>query len=51
LPSLDEQKEIMFRLDAVASAEQRQEKAVERLRSLKSGLLQDLLTGKVRVTP
>lgn len=51
LPSLDEQREIMCRLDAVASAEQSQEKAVERLRSLKSGLLQDLLTGKVRVSP
>jgi type I restriction enzyme S subunit len=51
LPSLVEQQQIVSigtHQDSLLSAEQQ---AVEKLRLVKSGLMEDLLTGRVRVTP
>lgn len=49
--SLDEQREIVRRLAAARRGIASLAGALEKLRSLKDGLMQDLLTGKVRVTP
>ncbi|HND31081.1 MAG TPA: restriction endonuclease subunit S, partial [Myxococcota bacterium] len=51
LPPLDEQDSIVERLAAVRGVAERAEHEVRSLNALKSGLLQDLLTGRVRVTP
>ncbi|NOY26426.1 MAG: hypothetical protein GXP62_11190 [Oligoflexia bacterium] len=51
VPPLAEQDAIVHRLQAADSGERYGAVALESLRTLKSGLLQDLLTGKVRVTP
>jgi len=50
-PSLDEQKEISRRLDAIACRYEVEMNGCSKLRKLKSGLMDDLLTGHVRVTP
>jgi len=49
LPSLHEQDGIMERLYSVRAVEEKGREEVGRLGALKAGLLQDLLTGKVRV--
>jgi type I restriction enzyme S subunit len=49
LPPLLEQKEIAEKLSAIDHKLQNEEKRLETLRFLKKGLMQDLLTGKVRV--
>lgn len=51
VPSLGEQTEIVQQIRASESAVAQCETEVDCLLKLKSGLLQDLLTGKVRVTP
>ena len=50
LPTLSEQGAIVERLDAVRASAEQGEREVGRLRRVKAGLLQDLLTGKVRVS-
>ena len=51
VPPIDEQLQVSRKLDALHESELAQRAATGRLSLLKSGLLQDLLTGKVRVTP
>lgn len=51
LPMPDEQGEIVKRLDACDSRATRERTAANALMALKSGLMDDLLTGRVRVTP
>jgi type I restriction enzyme S subunit len=51
IPSHDEQKVILRILDEQQDAIDRPQAQAKKLRSLKTGLMQDLLTGKVRVTP
>jgi type I restriction enzyme, S subunit len=51
LPTPAEQEEICVRLAATDAHLAREAEALEKLRSLKSGLMDDLLTGRVRVTP
>lgn len=51
LPPLEEQKSISKTLDAHEDRIQQEKKSLEKLRRLKSGLMQDLLTGDRRVTP
>ncbi len=51
LPPMSEQTAIVERIDAVQRAVERYESQSEGLMRLKAGLLQDLLTGKTRVTP
>jgi type I restriction enzyme S subunit len=46
----DEQSKIAVILDSMGEAVQREEKQKEKLHLLKAGLMQDLLTGRVRVT-
>jgi type I restriction enzyme S subunit len=48
-PELEEQIRIGSRLNAVLSCIQAEENTVKKLLNIKSGLMQDLLTGKVRV--
>ena len=50
-PPLSEQGEIVSRLDAMEDCESKNHDTLTRLQSSKSGLLQDLLTGKIRVSP
>lgn len=50
LPSGDEQDRIVERLDSVRAVVDEAKSEVRRLEALKAGLLQDLLTGKVRVS-
>jgi type I restriction enzyme S subunit len=50
LPSLKEQVKIISILDNINDLFEKQKKSLNKLRSLKTGLMQDLLTGKVRVT-
>lgn len=50
LPSIGEQREIVSAIAGVAASESSSIASVDRLQSLKIGLLQDLLTGKVRVS-
>ncbi|NIJ45143.1 type I restriction enzyme S subunit [Wenyingzhuangia heitensis] len=49
LPKIDEQKIIIEKLKAVESKIQTEQQALAKYQQLKSGLLQDLLTGKVEV--
>ena len=49
LPPLNEQKEIAEKLSVVDEKIRQEEKYKEKLEELKKGLMQDLLTGKVRV--
>ena len=49
LPLIDEQKEIVKRLEAIESTIEQQQALEQKYRLQKSGLMQDLLTGKVRV--
>ena len=49
LPSLKEQVKIISILDNINDLFEKQKKSLNKLRSLKTGLMQDLLTGKVRV--
>ena len=50
-PSLDEQAEISKRLSAIDSRAQHEAGTLAKLALQKKGLMEDLLTGKVRVTP
>ena len=50
LPSIDEQDRVVERLDSVRAVVEQARSEVGRLRTLKAGLLQDLLAGKVRVS-
>jgi len=50
-PSTDEAREIADRLDAAAQRLDCEGKKLEKLRLSKAGLMDDLLTGRVRVTP
>ena len=50
LPGLAEQTEIGRRLNAASVREVEEEKGLDKLRTLKHGLMDDLLTGRVRVT-
>ncbi|MDN5849195.1 MAG: restriction endonuclease subunit S [Nitrococcus sp.] len=50
-PNVDEQHVIADRADAMGTEIESLKKRRKKLRSLKTGLMQDLLTGKVRVTP
>ena len=49
LPLIDEQNEIVKRLEAIESTIEQQQTLEQKYRLQKSGLMQDLLTGKVRV--
>jgi type I restriction enzyme S subunit len=49
IPSISEQQFIALRLDALEHGIQAEQKQGVALRTIKSGLMQDLLTGKVRV--
>ena len=51
LPSLAEQRSIVEQVTSASDAGSVASHCLSRLTSLKAGLLQDLLTGKVRVTP
>ena len=51
VPSLDEQDEISNRIAAIEARIGAELQSVEKARLLKSGLMDDLLTGRVRVTP
>jgi len=51
VPNKGEQARIADRLDQMSSVTKRSIEALEKLRSLKTALMQDLLTGKKRVTP
>jgi type I restriction enzyme, S subunit len=51
VPPLHEQDAIMASLGSVSATEIMEQAALERLGRAKSGLLQDLLTGRVRVSP
>lgn len=51
LPASTEQQAIIRRLDGLASSQKREQTTLSKLRLQKQGLMQDLLTGKVRVTP
>ena len=51
LPPLDEQTRICSTLNAVANSQEGRLRQVHKLRLLKTALMQDLLTGRKRVTP
>jgi len=51
LPPLNEQRTIAGRLDEASRMNATNESSLARLKGTKAGLLQDLLTGKVRVSP
>ena len=51
LPSIEEQTRIESQLQAVDCDEVAVGNRLQKLRSLKTALMQDLLTGKIRVTP
>jgi len=50
IPPLSEQQAIMERIDALSDAERSAEQTLGAVVRVKAGLLQDLLTGKVRVS-
>lgn len=50
-PCMEEQQRIVRRLQSVNSFIQKHRKELGKMQSLKTALMQDLLTGKVRVTP
>jgi type I restriction enzyme S subunit len=49
LPPIDEQKRIVDRLDSTSNRRQAEHSYRTKLKGLKTGLMQDLLTGRVRV--
>jgi type I restriction enzyme, S subunit len=49
VPPIEEQHRIADAVQAISSAVREEERAIEHLQALKQGLLQDLLTGRVRV--
>ncbi|EGV43657.1 restriction endonuclease subunit S [Bizionia argentinensis JUB59] len=49
LPTMDEQKDIIKRLKGIESKIQTEQQALAKYQQLKSGLMQDLLTGRVEV--
>ena len=49
LPSPDEQQRMVNRLDALAWSQEAEQEQLRKLTKIKIGLMQDLLTGKVRV--
>ena len=51
IPPLQEQERIAATVDVTIKATDTANRQIEQLRQVKAGLLQDLLTGKVRVTP
>lgn len=51
LPSLSEQAQIISRLDALNERQEHEQFAFEKLLVQRKGLMDDLLTGRVRVTP
>lgn len=51
LPPLREQAEIVSRINALRGMGDRNEAALQKLKLQKAGLMDDLLTGRVRVTP
>jgi type I restriction enzyme S subunit len=51
VPPLSEQNEIVSRITAIERTLEGGQRELDKLRSLKIGLMQDLLTGKKRVTP
>ncbi len=50
VPSVDEQNRIVLRIGAVRNSIQQSLRQMEKLASLKAALMQDLLTGRKRVT-
>jgi len=50
-PPIDEQEEIAKRLFAAASRHRDEQEKLLKMRELKVGLMDDLLTGRIRVTP
>lgn len=50
-PPIEEQDETAKRLRSASSRIRGEEQALEKMRFEKSGLMDDLLTGRVRVTP
>jgi type I restriction enzyme S subunit len=51
LPGIDEQREVIDRLDSMNERLSSEELELKKLTATKSGLMDDLLTGRVRVTP
>lgn len=49
LPKVDEQREILKRVDALKKKNEQDKLNLTKLQSLKAGLMQDLLSGKVRI--
>lgn len=49
VPSVDEQKEILKKINAIKKKSEQDQSNLSKLQSLKTGLMQDLLSGKVRV--
>ena len=50
IPSLREQEQIAQAIDVTSKATEEASRETDQLQQLKAGLLQDLLTGKVRVS-
>jgi type I restriction enzyme S subunit len=50
-PDLSEQRQIVERLDFADDRAASEQRELQKLRELKSALMDDLLTGRVRVTP
>ena len=50
LPSTAEQSEIVLRVDGIDARIEREETAKQKLKDVKAGLMEDLLTGRVRTT-
>lgn len=51
LPNLEEQQRIVLQLGTITRGIETETQVVDKLQRLKQGLMQDLLSGKVRVTP
>jgi type I restriction enzyme, S subunit len=51
VPPINEQRRIAFTIDKLAERIESDQKSLHKLRRQKTALMQDLLTGKVRVTP
>lgn len=49
VPKIEEQKEILKRVDALKNKQEQDHLNLSKLKALKAGLMQDLLSGKVRV--
>ena len=50
-PQIDEQEEITKRLLAASDRYRDEQEKLSKMREMKSGLIDDLLSGRVRVTP